>query len=530
MTFYIFFLLSSMFTLSVWHVLKEGVLDKLSGILFYLSIIGFAVSAIGLYSQDQLSAITLFRDIIGLAGISMFFMFVKENKILAVGSLIALGSAMPYMYQYLMEEHQKKPGVEVKIQDPVKNHVQDSKGEEEVPKIDQNSELLIEVNKGFTIASIMTVIDKYDLEVERAFQPDDHEQTDLDDYYSINIPKEQENNLQEILTALNGKRAIEWVELNEIYELSPIESTKEKISPPVNKYVVNDPLVKQKWEYAPMELNQFYQYIKKNKIKAKKKAKLFILDTGVDGEHEDLKGQFKSYDANSSKDDVGHGTHCAGIAASVSNNKIGISSLVPDNKFVEVSGIKVLAGFGFGTQKMIIEGMIKAIDSGADVISMSLGGKSTQQREKAYTEVVEYAKKHNVIVVTAAGNAAKDASLYCPANSAGVIAVAAVDQSLKRTSFSNTLQHIKFGLSAPGKDILSTYPKNEYKNFSGTSMAAPYVSGTIAVLRSIHPSISTEEAFQLLHQTGMETDQPYKTGNFIQPYKAVKKLHEQLKK
>jgi thermitase len=210
----------------------------------------------------------------------------------------------------------------------------------------------------------------------------------------------------------------------------------------------------------------------------------------------------------------------------VSNNKIGISSPVPSNDFVEVSGIKVLAGFGYGTQKMIIDGMIKAIDSGADVISMSLGGKSTEQREKAYTEVVEYARKHGVIIVTAAGNSAKDASQFCPANSAGVIAVAAVDENLKRTSFSNTLQHIKFGLAAPGKDILSTYPKNEYKNFSGTSMAAPYVSGTIAVLRSINPDLTVEQAFQLLHETGLETEQPYKTGNFIQPYKAVKKMIE----
>ena len=528
-----------MFTLSVWHVLKEGVLDKLSGILFYLSIAGFAITAIGLYGQDQLSAITLFRDIIGLAGVSMFFMFVKENKILAVGSLIALGSAMPLMYQYLMDEHEKRPGVEkqVQVQDQVQMQDQDqvqdqisSSVEEEVLRIDDNSELLIELNKGFSLSSIQSVVDDYDLKLERAFQPTDHEETDLDDYYSINIPTDQEGKLDDIITDLNAKRAIEWVEVNEIYELSPIESTKEKIKLPTKKYAVNDPLVNQKWEYAPMELNQFYEYIKKNKIKAKKKAKLFILDTGVDGQHEDLKGQFKSFDANSSKDDVGHGTHCAGIAASVSNNNIGISSLVPDNKFVEVSGIKVLSGFGFGTQKMIIDGMIKAIDSGADVISMSLGGKSTQQREKAYTEVVEYAKKHNVIVVTAAGNSAKDASLYCPANSAGVIAVAAVDQSLNRTSFSNTLQHIKFGLAAPGKDILSTYPNNEYKNFSGTSMAAPYVSGTIAVLRSIHPTITTEEAFQLLDQTGMTTAEPYKTGNFIQPYKAVKKLHEQLKK
>ncbi len=513
MTFYIFFLLASMFSLSIWHVLKAGIFDKLSGILFYLSIAGFSVSAIGLYALDELSAVTLFRDIIALAGVSMFFMFVKENKILAVGSLIALGSAMPLMYQFLLDQHKKPaPATISAISDEI--------------NVDSSSELLVELNPGFSMSDIASVIEEYDLEVTRAFHPIDHLNTDLDDYLSVNIPNKHANKQSEVIHDLQSKRAVEYVEKNEIYQLSPIESTKQYNSKPSKKLALNDPLIDQKWEFGPMELNEFYQYIKKNKIKPKKKAKLFILDTGVDGEHEDLKGQFRSFDKNSSKDEVGHGTHCAGIAASVSNNKIGISSPVPSNDFVEVSGIKVLAGFGYGTQKMIIDGMIKAVDAGADVISMSLGGKSTEQREKAYTEVVEYAKRHNVIVVTAAGNSAKDASQFCPANSAGVIAVAAVDESLKRTSFSNTLQHIKFGLSAPGKDILSTYPKNEYKNFSGTSMAAPYVSGTIAVLRSINPELTVDQAFQLLHDTGLETEQQYKTGNFIQPYKAVKKMVE----
>lgn len=503
-----------MLTLSIWHVLKAGIFDKLSGILFYMSIAGFSLTAISMYGLDQLGAVVIFRDIIALAGVSMFFMFVKENKILAIGSLIALGSAMPLMYQYLLDQHKK----------PIPTTTISATSDE--LSIDASSELLVELNPGFSMKDIQSVVSDYDLEVTPAFQPADHMNTDLDDYLSINIPNKHADKLPDVINDLKSKRAVEYVEKNEIYKLSPIESTKKYIASPSKNLAVNDPLIDQKWEYGPMELNQFYQYITKNKIKPKKKAKLFILDTGVDGEHEDLKGQFKPFDKNSSKDEVGHGTHCAGIAASVSNNKIGISSPVPNNNFVEVTGIKVLAGFGYGTQKMIIDGMIKAVDSGADVISMSLGGKSTEQREKAYTEVVEYARKHDVIIVTAAGNSAKDASQFCPANSAGVIAVAAVDESLKRTSFSNTLQHIKFGLSAPGKDILSTYPKNEYKNFSGTSMAAPYVSGTIAVLRSINPDLTVEQAFQLLHETGLETEQPYKTGNFIQPYKAVKKMIE----
>ena len=519
MSLYILAVLSTLFTLSLWHVLYKGVLGKLGGILFYISLAGFVLTALNLYMNDQIGVLAIFRDIIIIAGVSFFFMMVKENKILSIASLFILGSALPYMYEYL-KEHQPKPTPDPSAQ--AISAISDS------PQLDESNELLIELKPGFSIAELNKLKSEYGLEFEKAFDPVDHNQTDLDDYFAVNIPDRFTQQLAEIKSALESKRAVEWVETNEVMYYDPIESSSDVLPPPVKKYLVDDPLNVNKWEYGALELNKFYEYIVKQKIKPRKKTSLFILDTGVDGEHEDLKKQFKAFDKDSSKDDVGHGTHCAGIAASVSNNKLGISSLVPNSKFVEVSSIKVLAGFGFGTQKMIIDGMIRAIDGGADVISMSLGGKSTDAREKAYTEVVEYAALHNVIIITAAGNAARDASLFCPANSAGVIAVAAVDQNLNRTSFSNTLQHIKFGISAPGKDIFSTYPKNEYKSFSGTSMAAPYVAGLVSVLRSVRPDLSSADVFRIMHTTGKVTKEPYKTGHLIQPYEAIKLLNEEM--
>lgn len=519
MSLYILAVLSTLFTLSLWHVLYNGVLGKVGSALFYVSLACFVISGLNLYMNDQISVLIIFRDIIIIAGVSFFFMMVKENKILAIASLFMLGSALPYMYNYLKEQ-QPQP-----TPDPI---AQSISAITDTPKLDVDNELLIELKPGFSIAELNKLKSEYGLEFEKAFDPADHNQTDLDDYFAVNIPDQHSSQLEEIKSALESKRAVEWVETNEVLYYDPIESSADVLPPPVKNYVVDDPLNVNKWEYQALELNKFYDYITKQKIKPQKKTSLFILDTGVDGDHEDLKNQFKAFNQESAKDEVGHGTHCAGIAASVSNNKLGISSLVPNSKFVEVSSIKVLAGFGFGTQKMIIDGMIKAIDGGADVISMSLGGKSTDAREKAYTEVVEYAHLHNVIIITAAGNAARDASLYCPANSAGVIAVAAVDQDLNRASFSNTLQHIKFGIAAPGKDILSTYPKNEYKSYSGTSMAAPYVAGLISVLRSVRPDLGPAEAFRIIHTTGKITKEPYKTGHLIQPYEAIKLLNEEM--
>lgn len=519
MSLYILSLLATIFSLSLWHVFHKGVFSSLSSTLFYVSLIAYGFSAINLFMLDSISATVILRDIFAIAAVSTFFMFVKENIIISMAGLFMLGSSMPYMYKYL-KDHQTKPNP-----NPIEATALIDNNNIE---IDPNGELLLELNQGFSIADLDELKEKYGLKIEKAFDPIQVQKTDLDDYFLVDISNAHEDELNEIIKTLTSKRAVEWVERNEIMYYDPIESKSDVIAPPIKKYAVNDPLASEKWEYGALQLNEFYNYIKDQKIKPRKKSKLFILDTGVDGEHEDLKKQFKAFDKNSSKDDVGHGTHCAGIAAAVSNNKLGVSSPVPNPKFVEVSGIKVLSGFGFGTQKMIIDGMIKAIDAGADVISMSLGGKSTEAREKAYNEVVDYARLHNVIIITAAGNSAKDASLFCPANSAGVIAVAAVGQDLNRTSFSNTLQHIKYGVSAPGKDILSTYPNNEYKTYSGTSMAAPYVSGLVSVLRSVKPELSPDDAFRILHSTGKVTNDPFKTGHMIQPYQAIKLLNEEM--
>jgi thermitase len=261
-----------------------------------------------------------------------------------------------------------------------------------------------------------------------------------------------------------------------------------------------------------------------NKIRAQRKALIAILDTGVDGAHEDLKSNFKSVKSQHDNDPVGHGTHCAGIAAAVSNNGVGVASFSTDNAYVQVTSIKVLNAMGSGTQQSIIKGMIEAADRKADVVSMSLGGFSDRFKIKAYEDAVKYISKAGGIVVAAAGNSNRNAKDFSPVNTPGVIGVSAIDQELNRAVFSNYVSEIKMGVAAPGVGIYSTIPNNKYATFNGTSMATPYVAGLVGLMKSIKPSLTAQQVYDILNKTGKNTKNTEQTGKLIQPFQAVGSL------
>lgn len=192
--------------------------------------------------------------------------------------------------------------------------------------------------------------------------------------------------------------------------------------------------------------------------------------------------------------------------------------------FVQITSVKVLSDQGVGSQKSIIGGIIKASDKKADVISMSLGGPNFGRRHKAYEEAIKYAQKSGAIVVVAAGNSNEDARKHIPAACKGVITVAAVDEKLNRASFSNYVTHLDMGIAAPGVNIYSTFPSNKYVSLNGTSMATPYVAGLLGVMKSVDPSLTTEKAYKILKETGINTKDTNKTGKFIQPNKVLEKL------
>lgn len=204
-----------------------------------------------------------------------------------------------------------------------------------------------------------------------------------------------------------------------------------------------------------------------------------IVDTGVDKNHSDLVGKlvagydFVNNDADAD-DDNGHGTHCAGIAAALTNNGIGVAGVDWNARIMPV---KVLNASGSGSYSGIANGIIWAADNGAKVISMSLGGSSGSATLES---AVNYAAGKGVVIVAAAGNSNTTAASY-PGYYTACIAVGSTTSTDARSSFSNYGANW-VDVAAPGSSIYSTYDGNTYATLSGTSMATPHVAGLAGLL------------------------------------------------
>lgn len=392
--------------------------------------------------------------------------------------------------------------------------------------LDPNAELLLEVRNGHHHTDLDALIKRYNLEIAPAFTVADGAVTDLDDYYTANIPDNQLGQYDEIVGAFRESGLIDHIEANDILSLDPSETVSATAPSRDSRrsYKVNDPDIGNVWGYEALGIEELYALLDQKKVQPTKKARVVIIDTGVDRDHEDLNDNFVSIDPSHDNDPHGHGTHCAGIAAAVSNNAKGIASLVPNQTFVEVSSVKVFGSRGNTTQQTIINGMLTAVDQGADVLSMSLGGPATPQGFRAYRQAVQYANKKGAIVVVAAGNENIDARRRLPAAVDGVITVSALDRDLNKASFSNEVSRLKMGIAAPGHQIYSTLPSDRYDYFSGTSMATPYVAGLVGMLKAIQPELTTTQVYAILKKTGKATQQTELTGPLIQPARAVESI------
>jgi thermitase len=233
-----------------------------------------------------------------------------------------------------------------------------------------------------------------------------------------------------------------------------------------------------------------------------------IVDTGIDYTHPDLAANYVplGYDwvdgKADPKDDFGHGTHCAGIVAAVLNNSVGIAGLAQ----VHIMAEKVLTSSGSGSDTSVAHGIIHAVDQGAKIISMSLGGPDDSQ---VLHDAVKYAYNHGVLLVAAAGNNHNDAKNY-PAAYDEVMAVSATDSNDKLASFSSYGDWID--VAAPGVNIYSTMPtyhvtmndmgySMNYTYASGTSMACPHVTGVAALAWSVNENSSNVALREYLRRT-----------------------------
>lgn len=448
----------------------------------------------------------LFRDLLVMGGFGLAFRMLAARRAWLIYGLAALAFAFLGYYQVFMSDSFATG---------------DSAGE----PLDSSGELLVELAEGSSPDVLDAVKGKYKLEFQRAFGPASPESTELDDYYLADVPAEYAGRLEEIIRAVRKAPMVDWVEPNEAISVSPSEG---RIVPAPNKELgLNDQYLGRLWGFQAMEVKKLLDYLESEKITPARKAMIAILDTGVDAGHEDIRGNYRSIKAAYDNDPKGHGTHCAGIAAAVSNNGLGIASFSRDNSFVEVASIKVLNASGMGSQRSIIDGIIQAADAGAGVISMSLGGMSNQSKERAYRQAVEYAGKKGAIVVAAAGNSNRNARGFAPAGVPGVIAVSAIDEELQRAVFSNYVTDLEMGIAAPGVNIFSTIPGNQYASFNGTSMATPYAAGLLGLLKSIDPALTTRGAYEILKKTGLPTKNGRETGPLINPHGAVEMLVSQ---
>lgn len=228
-----------------------------------------------------------------------------------------------------------------------------------------------------------------------------------------------------------------------------------------------------------------------------------VLDTGVSAQHPDLQGQLlpNGYDfinANGDPDDDhGHGTHVAGIIAALADNGIGSAGICPGCKILPV---KVLNRSNTSTWATVIEGIVYAVDNGAHIINLSLGGISEVAAVRA---AVDYAHARGVLVIAAAGNSRSERPFY-PAAFEGVLGIGATTNSDTIWSLSNSGNYID--LVAPGATIYSTYYDldNYYGGYifmSGTSMATPHVAGLAGLLLSQDATRSANDVVAILIST-----------------------------
>ena len=167
-------------------------------------------------------------------------------------------------------------------------------------------------------------------------------------------------------------------------------------------------------------------------------------------------------------------THVAGIIAATDNDQ-GVVGIAPESFIIP---IKVLTNNGSGSYDFIAKGLRTAIDAGADIINMSLG--ASVQPPQMIHDLIKEAVSRGIIIIAAAGNDAKEVNW--PARYEEVIAVAALDEKGAMAHFSSRGEQVK--TVAPGVQIFSTVPTNQYGMMSGTSQASPFVAGVCALILS----------------------------------------------
>ena len=234
-----------------------------------------------------------------------------------------------------------------------------------------------------------------------------------------------------------------------------------------------------------------------------------IIDSGIDIDHPEFSGRIlsSSYNARDKKvgltyvnDDQGHGTHVAGIIAAAQGNGKGGSGVAPNVKIMMIKANEPNSR-SFNNAS-IIEGIYYAADHGAKVLNMSLGRSYYAGGNPLEQKAIQYAVKKNVVVICAAGNDSQSHAGYPGAYPECVAVSALTTGNVFDPSYSNYGPEVD--ISAPGTQILSTYPDKVYAYLTGTSMACPQVAGVAALIRSCFPKLSVNDVKKKLCDTAVD--------------------------
>lgn len=319
----------------------------------------------------------------------------------------------------------------------------------------------------------------------------------------------------------------EYLDSNEIIDQSPIEAAAK-----VKKVIPNDPAFTQN----ELNIDKQWGLAKANFISAwettqgKRSTVVAVIDTGIDGTHEDFEHtKFvtgyntitkKTIPGGSNSDDNGHGTLVAGVIAASTDNDTGISGAASG---VALMPLKALNASGTGSSTKISEAIVWATDHNADVINLSLGGIGFGH-DTVLANAITYAFNNDVLIIAAAGNDVaitggnldKDPVFpICDDNGQNmIIGVTATDHNDLKPSFANYGKAC-VDVSAPGKRILSTInhdpstgrsAPDSYAYASGTSLAVPYVSAQAGLLRSVFPKATNKQIRDRIISTADNVD------------------------
>ena len=339
---------------------------------------------------------------------------------------------------------------------------------------------------------------------------------DLGRIYRVRVELDEGQSLDEVLAVYRRRPDVEYAERNPVIAICATP---------------DDRLYAEQWSVAKVQTPEAWDTCRGDRA-----VVVAVIDTGVDYNHRDLqsnmwvneaelnglagvdddgngylddiRGYNFAYNDNDPADDHGHGTHCAGTIAAAGNNGLDIAGICWTAR---VMPLKILGADGDGTAADAVPAFYYAVANGAEVISGSWGGEDSSD---ALKEAIAYAHQEGVIVVAAAGNAGSNTPFY-PAAYPEVISVAATESNDRRWYLSNYGDWVD--IAAPGRDILSIRAAGTSAGIardaftckmSGTSMAAPHVSGACALLLTANPLLTCDE----LHEGILKTGDPIATG------------------